>query len=95
LYRSLLYNINKIRRGFYWAGLLSAALFHLHLKKNLPSKIRDVFYLYYIEGYDTNETAKILGLNGVTVRVRLKRARDMLKKNITKENYNEEGYIYE
>ena len=61
----------------------------------LPNKIREVFYLYYIEGYDTNEIAGILGLNGVTVRVRLKRARDMLKKNIIKENYNEEAYNYE
>ena len=60
----------------------------------LPDKLRDVFYLYYIEEYDTNEIAKILELNGVTVRVRLKRARDILKKNIT-ENYSEEEYIYE
>ena len=62
--------------------------------RELPDKLRDVFYLYYIEEYDTNEIAKLLGLNGVTVRVRLKRARDILKKNIT-ENYSKEEYIYE
>lgn len=61
----------------------------------LPNKIREVFYLYYIEGYDTSEIAQILELNGVTVRVRLKRARDMLKKNIIKEKHTEEEYSYE
>ena len=55
----------------------------MQLITKLPDKLRDVFYMYYIEEYDTNEIAKILGLTGVTVRARLKRARDTLKKSIT------------
>lgn len=48
----------------------------------LPVKYREVIYLYYFEGYRTNEIAKILKKTDSTVRSRLKRARDLLKKEL-------------
>lgn len=48
----------------------------------LPDKYRTVIHLYYAEGYDTAEIARILHMPHSTVRVRLKRGREMLKKRI-------------
>lgn len=48
----------------------------------LPDKYRLVIHLYYGEGYDTAEIARILHVPHATVRVRLKRGRDQLKKEI-------------
>ena len=44
----------------------------------LPSKYRAVIHLYYYEGYDTEETARILGRKPSTVRAQLTRARQTL-----------------
>lgn len=44
----------------------------------LPSKYRAVIHLYYYEGYDTEETARILGRRPATVRAQLTRARQTL-----------------
>lgn len=44
----------------------------------LPSKYRAVLHLYYYEGYDTAETAHILGRRASTVRAQLTRARQAL-----------------
>lgn len=46
---------------------------------NLPNKYKIVIYLYYYEGYDTNEIAKILSINSSTIRSRLSKARELLK----------------
>ena len=44
----------------------------------LPPKYRAVIHLYYYEGYDTEETARILGRKPSTVRAQLTRARQAL-----------------
>ena len=46
----------------------------------LPDKYKLPLYLYYYEGYSTEETAKILGINHSTLRTNLKKAREKLKK---------------
>ena len=47
---------------------------------SLPDKYKEVVYLYYYEGYDTFEIAKMLHCSGSTVRNRLSRARKLLRK---------------
>ena len=47
---------------------------------SLPPKYRDVIFLYYYEELSTAEIAGILGIMQTGVRSRLKRARDILKK---------------
>lgn len=47
---------------------------------NLPPKLKDVIWLYYYEGYQTGEIAKILGRPPSTVRNQLKDARNLLKR---------------
>lgn len=46
----------------------------------LPAKYRVILYLYYYEKYDTREIAGLLKLPPSTVRTRLVRARERLKK---------------
>lgn len=48
----------------------------------LPVKYREVVYLYYYEGYQTAEIAKMLHCSDSTVRNRLARARKRLKKSM-------------
>lgn len=48
--------------------------------QRLPPKYRSVIYLYYIEDFNVNETAGILGIPGKTVMTRLFRARKRLMK---------------
>lgn len=45
----------------------------------LPPKFKDVIWLYYYEGYQTDEIAKILGKPPSTVRNQMKDARNLLK----------------
>lgn len=45
----------------------------------LPPRYRDLVWLYYYAGYDTNEIARMAGIPPATVRTRLKRARERLK----------------
>lgn len=56
----------------------------------LPTKYRDVLYLHYFEGYKVNELAMILKSNESTIKTRLKRARELLKKELV-----EGGFQYE
>lgn len=49
---------------------------------NLPYKYRVVIHLFYYEEYPITEIAKILGITVSTVKTRLNRARNMLKKNL-------------
>lgn len=53
----------------------------------LPSKYRDVIYLYYYEGYKINEIAKILNKNENTIHTWMKRAREKLKDIIGGDNF--------
>ena len=54
---------------------------------DLPTKYRMVVVLYYFEGMTTVEIATVLSLKESTVRTRLCRAREMLKKTLAGEEY--------
>ena len=47
--------------------------------KSLPVKYREVIHLFYHEGYQTVQIAKLLGRNESTVRSDLRRGREKLK----------------
>lgn len=47
--------------------------------KSLPVKYREVIHLFYHEGYQTAQIAKVLGRNESTVRSDLRRGREKLK----------------
>ena len=49
---------------------------------SLPVKYKIVMTLFYIEGYNSNETAGIIGISPDAVRKRLQKGRDLLKKEI-------------
>lgn len=51
----------------------------------LPPKYRAVIHLFYYEGYQTEEIARILGRSPSTVRARLTRARQKLKELLKEE----------
>lgn len=53
----------------------------------LPNKYRNILYLYYYEGYSTNDIANILKENHNTVKSRLTRARKLLKKKLGDDFY--------
>ncbi len=46
---------------------------------NLPTKYKNVIYLYYYEGYNSMEIAKILNIPNSTIRNHLSEARKILK----------------
>ena len=50
--------------------------------QKLPDKYKDVIILYYLEGYSVEETARMLGLSVSATKMRLKRGRDVLKKEL-------------
>jgi len=52
---------------------------------DLPTKYREVIVLYYFEGFTTVEISEILDLKESTVRTRLCRARDQLRRILTEE----------
>jgi RNA polymerase sigma-70 factor (ECF subfamily) len=62
--------------------------------KKLPSKYRNVIYLYYIEEYTVPEIAKILASNENTVSSWLRRAKRKLKMNMEGDGDYEEGRLY-
>lgn len=47
---------------------------------DLPEKQRTALHLYYYEGYTVREIARLLGVTAPTVKMRLKRGREALKK---------------
>lgn len=51
----------------------------------LPAKYRAVVHLYYYEGYQTEEIARILGRSSSAVRSQLTRARQKLKELLKEE----------
>ena len=51
----------------------------------LPPADRAVLHLYYYEGYTTDEVARITGQRPGTVRTRLSRAREKLRRLLTEE----------
>lgn len=56
----------------------------LEVLLTMPEKYRTPLYLYYYEGYKTEEIAKLLVRPGATVRINLKRGRELLKKRLGK-----------
>lgn len=52
---------------------------------NLPTKHKIVMTLYYIEGYRSKEIAEIIGISEEAVRKRLQKGRELLKREIEKE----------
>lgn len=56
----------------------------------LPKKYRIVIHLFYYEDYSVKEIAEILKLSQSNVKVRLSRARALLKESLKREwNYDE------
>lgn len=53
----------------------------------LPQKYKNILYLHYYEGYKINEIAHILHINENTVKSRLKRGRQLLKKQLGDDHY--------
>ena len=49
---------------------------------SLPPKYRAVLHLYYYEGYDQSEIARILGITRSAVQTRMQRAREQLGKEL-------------
>ena len=54
---------------------------------SLPEELRTAIYLYYVEGYDTEEVASLTGCRPATVRTRLYRARKRLKHQLEEDRY--------
>lgn len=46
---------------------------------SLPPKLKDIIWLYYYEGYSTDEVAGMLGRPPSTVRNQMRDARNLLK----------------
>lgn len=57
----------------------------LEVLLTLPEKYKTPLYMHYYEGYKTEEIAKILHKPGATVRVNLKRGRELMKKKLEKD----------
>jgi RNA polymerase sigma-70 factor (ECF subfamily) len=53
---------------------------------NLPKKYRNALHLFYFEDLSTAQTAKLLKVKESTLRVQLKRARELMR-DILKEDY--------
>ena len=49
---------------------------------SLPVKYKIVMTLFYIEGYDSNEVSKIIGISPEAVRKRMQKGRELLKTDI-------------
>lgn len=60
----------------------------LDLVLQLPEKYTTLVYLYYYEGYDIREIAEILKENPSTLRSRLSKAREMLRKELKADEKN-------
>ncbi len=48
----------------------------------LPPKYKDIVYLHYYEGYSIEEIAKLMHKNASTMRSRLSRAKELLRKEL-------------
>lgn len=57
------------------------------LAKGLKPKLFEVLWLYYGEGFDVKETARIMSTNRIYVKVLLHRARGELKRRIKPEDF--------
>ena len=55
--------------------------------QRLPLKYREAVYLYYYEGYNTEEIAALAGVKPAAVRQRLARSREKLRKELEGSGY--------
>lgn len=78
--------LDEIAQSLFYENSEDADVFSIVMK--LEPKYRTVILLYYYEGYSVKEIADILRLNSATVRTRLSRARELIRKNL-KEDYYE------
>ena len=62
--------------------------------KALPENMRAAIHLYYYEGYSTDETARILNIEPSTLRTRMQRARERLKKELGGADYGTDEGIH-
>ena len=53
-----------------------------HMLQNLPPKYKSVIFLHYTEGFSVEDIAGILGIGKSAVKMRLKRGRDALAKEL-------------
>lgn len=63
-------------------SLPPAELSLLDQVSNLPEKQRTVLHLHYYQGYGLQEIARLLGVTVPTVKMRLKRGREALRKEL-------------
>lgn len=63
-----------------------SALDVMHTLSILPEKLRSAVILHYLEGLSVEETAAALGTGKSAIKMRLARARDLLKDKIIKED---------
>ncbi len=61
----------------------------LPILMTLPTRYKNILYLYYYEGYKINEIASMLHIKENTVKSRLKRGRNKLKEKLGGQ-YNEQ-----
>ncbi|MBQ7777566.1 MAG: RNA polymerase sigma factor [Oscillibacter sp.] len=54
----------------------------LHQVAALPEKLRTVIHLHYYEGYTVEELAQLLGVSVSAVKMRLKRGREALRREM-------------
>lgn len=78
-------DLEKIPEPVYLDDNLKVFIWDEILK--LPDKYKIVVYLYYYEGYQTEEIGEILGINSSTIRTQLSTARKLLKPVFKEVNY--------
>lgn len=61
---------------------------------SLPESLRTVFVMRLVEGLSVEETAELLGLSGANVKVRLHRARAMVRKSLDQRIGEEAEQLY-
>lgn len=61
----------------------------LELVLSLPNRYKNSIYLYYYEGFSTEEIARILGKAPSTIRTQLERGRKLLRTLIQEEKSHE------
>lgn len=72
-------NVSRMEEQFTRTQPVIAAI------RNLPDIYREVIFLFYYEGYKAEEIAHIIHKNPSTVRTRLQKARELIKKSLEME----------
>ena len=72
--------IEEIQKEFYENDLENFCVLDTVLQ--LPDQYKNIVYLYYYEGYKYREIAEILKEKESTVKMRMKRAKEILKKEL-------------